>query len=589
MPNKNPLSKFWQELKRRKVIYVVTVYASAAYIIIELVNNVAEPLNLPERTPTVTIIILAIGFPIAVILSWIFDLTQKGMERTKPLSEGQEAEMSVTQNRWKIATYVSIAIIIGLIILNLAGRSTKLKAGDIQSLVVLPFDNFTGDDGLEYFVEGMHSSLIGDMGRISGLRVIGKTSSNIYKGVDMAVPEIAAELDVDAVVEASVLCLGDSICLQVRVLSTYPEEKQLWIADYKEERSQILNLYNQVTRQIADEAKVSLTPKEESLLTETRTVDKEAYDAFLKARYYWSQLDEEGLNKALEYYNLAMEKDPSWAFSYAGLAEYWVGLKQMGFIPPSVADPLIHQYINKALDMDPNAAYVRYVYALVAVWTDWDWEKGETEFLEVLKIIPNDAYCRIYYSHLLMCLGRMDEALTEGQIAMDLDPLNPLIQTLYAAVLLEKGDFEAGTALTENALLADPDNHFASWIHSLDTYFNGDYDKSFAALKNTLHLEAEVMANIEQTYREEGNLAAIEMIVNMLEEMALESYILPYDIASKYLMINKHDKVLEWLLKGYNIHDPNMPYVAADYADYEPLKNNPRFIELLKNMNLTWE
>jgi len=132
------LSQFWEELKRRKVIYVITVYASAAFVIIELVNNVFEPLNLPDRTPTYAIIILAIGFPIAIILSWIFDLTPKGVEKTKPLTEGQQAGKSVTTNGWKIATYVSIAVIIGLIVLNLAGETKPLKAGDIQSLLILP-------------------------------------------------------------------------------------------------------------------------------------------------------------------------------------------------------------------------------------------------------------------------------------------------------------------------------------------------------------------------------------------------------------------------------------------------------------------
>jgi TolB-like protein len=243
----NKLSQFWQEFKRRKVIYVITVYASAAFVIIELVNNVVEPLNLPERTPTIAIIVLAIGFPIAVILSWIFDLTPKGVEKTKPLTEGQVEERPAVQNRWKIATYVSIAVIIGLIMINLVGGPTRLKAGDIQSLVVLPFENFTGDDQLEYFVSGMHFSLIGDIGKIGGLKVISKTSSDVYKDVDMSVPQITSELNVDVVVEAAVMCLGeDSVCVQFKLIT--PDETQIWIADYKEAKSQILNLYTRVTQ-----------------------------------------------------------------------------------------------------------------------------------------------------------------------------------------------------------------------------------------------------------------------------------------------------------------------------------------------------
>ena len=217
------------------------------------------------------------------------------MEKTKSLTESQEVEIPVNQNSWKIATYISIAVIVGLIVLNIAGGGTQLKAGDIQSLVVLPFDNFTGDEGLEYFVAGMHSSLIGDMGKISGLRVISKTSSNVYKNMDMSVPQIASELAVDAAVEAQVMCLGDSICLQVRVVSVYPEEKQLWVAEYKEERSQILNLFNTISKQIADELLIELTPEEERLLAKSRTVDREALDEYLRARAYGDDFNRESI------------------------------------------------------------------------------------------------------------------------------------------------------------------------------------------------------------------------------------------------------------------------------------------------------
>ena len=151
MPAKqNKLSQFWQELKRRKVVHVITVYASAAFVIIELVNNLAEPLNLPARLPTIAIIVLAVGFPLAIILSWLFDLTSEGVEKTKPLSELREGEKAPVPNAWKIATYVSFVVIIGLAVLNIVGGDKQLRAGDIQSLVILPFDNFTGDDQLEY-------------------------------------------------------------------------------------------------------------------------------------------------------------------------------------------------------------------------------------------------------------------------------------------------------------------------------------------------------------------------------------------------------------------------------------------------------
>ena len=580
------LSQFWQELKRRKVIYVITVYASAAFVIIELVNNVVEPLNLPERTPTIAIILLVIGFPIAVILSWIFDLTPKGMEKTKPLSEELEDERPVIQNRWKIATYVSIAVIIGLIILNLAGGQTRLQAGDIQSLVVLPFDNFTGDEGLEYFVSGMHSSLIGDIGKIGGLRVISKTSSNVYKGVDMSVPQIASELDVDAIVEAQVMCLGDSICLQVKVVSVYPEEKQLWVAEYKEEKNQILNLYNRITKQIASEVKIELTPKEESLLTESKKVNTEAYDAYMRGIYYWDQLTEEGLQKALDYFNIAIEKDPDWAPPYAGLAMVWGGRAQMGFESSEIAIPLAYENLNKALELDPNSVNSHYVSGLFAVWGAWNWEQGEQEFLKVLEIQSNNALCRAYYGHLLNILRRPEEAIEQSRISIELDPLNPLVQGLYAALLLQKGDHELAIAPAEKVLTIVPNHPLAFRVLRAAYFTIGDYNKSFEALKQLLPLEEEVISDIQNKFDEQGYFAALEEAVNALELAAQQSFIQPFIVATYYLELKNTEKALEWIEKSFAIHDPDMPYISTHFAEFDQLYDNPRFIAILEKMNL---
>ena len=331
MPDRpNKLSRFWQELKRRRVVHVITVYASATFVIIELINNLAEPFNLPSNLLTIVVIVLAVGFPLAIILSWLYDVTSEGVERTKPIEEVKEGEKPVIPNAWKIATYVSFVVIVGLAALNIVGGGKQLRAGDIQSMVVLPFHNYTGDDQLEYFVAGMHSSLIGDMGKVSGLRILSETTSNIYKNAEKSVPQIASELGVDVVVEPTVTCFGDSICLQVKVFSAFPEEKLLWVNEYKEDRSNILSLYNSITKQIAAEVKVELTPAEEILLADARTVNNDAYDNYLKGKYYWTRLGEGDLEKALEYFNSAIELDPGWAPPYAGVAEVYGGFDADG-------------------------------------------------------------------------------------------------------------------------------------------------------------------------------------------------------------------------------------------------------------------
>jgi TolB-like protein len=196
---------------------------------------------------------------------------------------------------------------VGLIVLNIVGGGKQLRAGDIQSIIILPFDNYTGDEQMDNMLSGMHALLVGDVGRISGVRVLGTKTSNVYKDLAISATEIASEVNVDAIVEASVMCFGDSVCMQFRLVRTSGEEEQLWIADYWEDKGQMPNLYNTITKQIADEIMIELTPEEERLLSKSRTVDREAYDDYLWGSFLLDDGSEESLYKALVYLNSAIE------------------------------------------------------------------------------------------------------------------------------------------------------------------------------------------------------------------------------------------------------------------------------------------
>jgi len=452
--------------------------------------------------------------------------------------------------------------------------------------VGLPFDNFTGDDQLEYLVSGMHASLIGDMGNVGGLRVISKTSSNTYKDVDLSLPEIATELAVDAVVETQVMCLGDTICLQIRVISPFPEEKQLWAGDYREEKSQILNLYNRLTRQIADDVRIELSPEEERVLNESRTVNKEAYDAYLMGLYYWDKLSQESLNKALEYFNKAVEIDPDWAPPYSGLAQVWVGLAQMGFVAPEIAGPMIFENLHTALELDPDLASSHYTQAMVAGWIEFNWEKGEQEFLTALELNPNDAMSRIFYAHMLMHLQRKDEALSQGQQAIDLDPLNPLILALNAVVLSYADLWEEAKKITEKAISLDPYNYFAHLVLEPVSYHLGDKDGLLKSVRFCQPFEENVFLSIERIAEEEGIVAAYEEFVSQLEILGQSSFFVPVHMANRYSFLNQYDKAMNMLEFGFEVHDQNMPYMASGYGKMDSLYSDPRFLAIMEKLNL---
>ncbi len=585
--HQNMLSRFWQELKRRRVIHVITVYASAAFVIIELVGNLTEPLNLPASLSTIVIIVLAVGFPLAIILSWLYDLTSGSFERTKPIEDIPEEEKAKVPNAWKIATYVSFVVIICLAALNIVSRGDIIRPGMIQSMVVLPFHNYTGDDQLDYFVSGMHSSLIGDMGKVSGLRILSETTSNIYKNVEKSVPEIASELGVDAVVEPTVTCFGDTICLQVKVISAFPEEKLLWVTEYKEDRRNILALYNRITKQIATEVKVELTDKEESLLASARKVNNDAYDNYLKGKFFWERLSKEDLEKALEYFNRATELDPGWAPPYAGVAEVYGGLMQMGFMPPAEAMIEINKYLDKAIALDPDFPGSHYTKAILGTWMEWDWQKGEKEFLKALEINPNDVMSRIYYASLLQILKRYDEALFHLQMAVELDPMNPLILALSANMDCNDNRLQAAVEKNKKALEIDPKNYFALNLSEEISYATGNYENSIKTLLIVrTELDEQAKQDIKTAFQDKGYTAALETMLAYLEEYARTNYTGYFQIATYYLRIGNLEKAIECHIMGYEMHDPSMPYFTQSFYGFDKIKHDPRIINVVEKMNL---
>ncbi len=584
---RSQLSQFWQELKRRRVVHVVTVYASAAFVLIELVNNLTDPLNLPPGLSTIVVVILAVGFPLAIILAWIYDLTPEGIEKTRPVDEVEGSEKVKAPNAWRIATYVSFVVIAGLLTLNIVGGTRELKAGDIQSLVILPFENFTGDDQLENMVAGMHSLLIGDMGRVSGLRVIGKTSSALYKQVEMTAGDIANELNVDAVLEATVMCFGDTVCMQFRLVSTNDEEEQLWVGDYSEDKSQILNLYNRVTKQITEEILINLTDSEEHYLASDRGADRDAIDAYIRSYAYWGDLSTEALDKAEEYLSLALEKDPEWASLYAAMAVVWAARLQTGKVESETGRKQVDENIRRAYELDAEFTDSHFINAVLATWNDWDWERGEREFLQALGTNPNHVMSRMYYAHLLMSLQRMDEAMVQGKLALNLDPKNPLVLTLYSVLLKGAGQHLSVMEYLEKALSIDPEHAFTRGQLGRAYYNLGEYEKQLEAEENSLSrlLGKEMVPDLDSIYQKQGREAAYKEVARLWELYREEHKIRPISLAVDLYRAGRFKRTIDELEKAYEMHDPNMPYIGTG-TRYEALHDSARFLAILDSMKL---
>lgn len=482
---------------------------------------------------------------------------------------------------------VLAVIFMTLILTDLIKGGKSVKVGEIKSLIVLPFLNYSGQDTLDWFVAGMHASLIQDIGKIGSLRVLGTTTSKVFKDSDKTINEITSEAGVDAALETNVLCLGkDSICCQARLIKHGQEEEQLWSADYKIARTQILNWYNGITKEIAKEINVELTDRENKLLEGSITMDKEVYDYYFKGLYYTEDADKESLMKAMEYLNRAVEKNPDWAHLYNGLTLVWASLVQMGFESSEIAGPKIFENLNKALELDPDNSDSRFLSGLMAFLAEWDWEKSEKELLKALAINPSNAMARVIYAQLLGSLQRPDEALIQANMGIDLDPRNPSLRIQYAAALLCVGDCRNALIQAEKITADDPEHFLANNIIENGAILCGDYDKVMKAAKYILPVRGIDYQKVERVFEEQGFVPAYEEVMRQSEVLAQKGYFSPFEMGIRYRWVNQPDKAMEWFEKGFELHDPNMVYINTSFNSRDPLFSNPRFIAIVEKMNL---
>ena len=491
------------------------------------------------------------------------------------------------QKRKRIILYSSAAC---LIILAAVLALTLLKGPPeiIDSIAVLPLENLTGNPDQDYFVDGVTDELIGHLGQISGLRrVISRTSVMQYKNTDKSLPEIARELNVDALVEGTVYQIGENVSIKLQLFDALPEERSLWTQRYDRPTAEMLVMYGEAAAAIAENIQIPLTADETVRFAGARQIDPEVYDDYLKARSSWEQ-GREPLYKGLEILNSAVEKNPDWAPLYAGLAETWMWIHQGGFEPPSVTTPKIYENLNKAMELDPNLSEAHRLSGMIAQLVEWNWEKSEKAFLKALAINPNDALSRMFYAQVLLILQRSDEALAQRELAMSLDPLGPMMKLMNLGTMVLAGDYETSLSLAEKLVAADPENFNINGLIELIAYRLKKYDKVIKAVRYALPfpMEEETFKEIERIYRESGIVAAYEEIMKHLEKFAENNYVGFQDMALRYILANQPDKAMDWVEKGFEMHEPQMTYITTPARLFDRLFGYPRFIAICKKMNL---
>jgi len=500
---------------------------------------------------------------LAIILKWY--LKYKGIEiLSKPLTTEDEVIIGIGEKTIDI---------------------TKLE----KSVAILPFKNDSKDEENTYFINGLMEEILNNLQKIKDLRVISRTSVEQYRNQTKPIPEIAKELGVNYIMEGSGQKYGNAFRLRTQLIMA-AKESHLWGESYQQKINEVEDIFriqSQIAESIATELKAIITPQEKQLIEKIPTKELEAFDAYLKGQFYWRKLTPNDLETAMQYFELAKEKDPKYALAYAGICDVWIGRQQMGIAPPSEAGPKAFEAATKALELDSMRAEVHYSMAIMKVWGMWDWEGGELTFKKANELNPNYAEGHAFYAHLLNILGRPEEALKHGEESLKLDPLNPLLKSLYSADLMFARLYDEAIIAAREALKMDPSAPVALTMLAMALYQTKKYEESLEPLKKiwvSIYGNAEFGQIIDQSYITEGYTGALNKGADKLLMQSKNTYINPFEITILYLMAGNTEKALECIEMAYELRDPNLPYLH--FPIYDSLRDEPRFQDLWRKLNL---
>jgi TolB-like protein/DNA-binding winged helix-turn-helix (wHTH) protein/tetratricopeptide (TPR) repeat protein len=457
----------------------------------------------------------------------------------------------------------------------------------IRSLAVLPLENASGDSSQDYFADGMTDALITRLAQINTLRVISRTSAMTYKNINRPLAEIARDLNVDAVVEGSVSRAGERIRVTAQLIDAR-NNKQLWGGSYDEDIRDTLVLQSRVTRVIAGQIRATLNPQERLTLAKSRTVDPDAYEAYLKGRYFWNKRTGEGLRTAIDYFRRAITIDPSYAEAYAGLADSYAvaGDWKYGVLPPLDAFPKATAAAAKALVLDASLgeAHASLAYALDLY--GWDWDGAETEYKQAIQLNPGYATAHQWYSWHLFMVGRDNDALLELRRAENLDPLSLIINADIADALCVAHRYDEAVEQSEKTLKMDANFAIGHYELGQALVQKHVYDQAIAEFQKAIELSGHSGAfdsYLGYTYAISGRKEEALKIVDDLESRHAENHSVDADIALIYVGLDDRDEAMSRLNKAF---DARFKASILRRPAFDPLRSDPRFQDLLRRMGL---
>ena len=581
---------FFGELRRRNVYKVAVAYAIVGWLLVQIATQVFPFLEIPNWVVRLVIALVAIGFPIALLIAWAFEITPQGIERTE-VADTMPAAPGQKKHAWIYVAIVGAVLSIGLFMLGRYGFREKNSLSNeslAKSIAVLPFESLSEDKSNAYFAEGVQDEILTRLAKVADLKVISRTSTQRFKSAPADLREIAKQLGVTHILEGSVQKAGDSVRVNVQLINALTDV-HLWADTYDRKLIDIFAIESEIAKNVAENLKARLNGRAEEVLAARPTENPEAHELYLKGRYFWNRRSTASLRKAGDYFQKAIDLDPKYALAYAGLADVHSLVPVYAGTAPQDDVPKALAAARKAVELDDRLAesHTSLGNALVS---SVQLKAAEAEFRRALELNPNYATAHQWLAECLFGQGRFSESLAENERAHELDPLSLIINASYASSLAGAGRYEEAVKQARKTLDLDPElvpgHEILGQIYEDEGKLNEaiiEYSKA-----NELGPTPSNFAMLAHAYAKTGRMGETRKILDKLSDLSGQQYVGSYPLAIVHLALGEKDEALRLLEQSFLERDILLQGLYGSIKidkRLDPLRDDPRFQKLVERFD----
>ena len=584
---------FFAELKRRNVYKVAIAYAIVGWLSIQIATQVFPFLEIPNWVVRLVIALVAIGFPIALVIAWAFEATSEGIKRTE-VADAMPATTRQKKHAWIYVVVIGAAISAALFFLgrytaqSREGGRPPATAGSLpqKSIAVLPFDNLSRDPDNAFFAEGVQDEILTRLAKVADLKVIARSSTQRFKSAPDDLRQVANQLGVMNILEGSVQKANDQVRVNVQLINAMTNA-HLWAEIYDRKLSDIFAVQSDIAKTVADTLQAKLTGSEKQMMAAQPTSDTTAYELYHKGRSLWGKRTGDNIPRAIAFFEQAIARDPNYALAYAGLASAYILSPFYTGADRREAGSKAKEAALKALRLDPNLAEAHAALGKVLFFSEIDLAGATREYKRAIELKPNDADAHHWFSNdSLAALGQFDEAIAEGKRSVELDPLSIVINADLGETFFYARRFDESVAQLRKTLEIDPTSFYAHYNLGIALQAKGDLSGAITEYEKAKQLSDNpaVATFWAQAKAHAGDKDTARRMLSELDQISQHHEVLSYLRALLYLSLNNKDEALRWLEQGYEERDgSNICWINVDPL-LDPLHGDPRFEELVKKV-----